>query len=145
MRRLTIAALISRRTLAFGLPPQVTAGLRLHVSPQFWEKTPDGGVFKAIRNLAYASSSQVVRNQITPDAGGYTVDFVVQAGDDCAIVFAVDESSDLSFELSSFFVSYVAAEARWHEWFSRVPSVDERYRLTYAYAWWIMANNFISP
>jgi putative isomerase len=134
-----------RRTLALGLPPQMAAGVRFHVSPQFWEKTGDGGVFKAIRNLAYATNGQVVRNQITPDAGGYTVEFIVGAGDDCAVLLAVAEDPDLSFDPVPFSVSCTAAEARWREWFSRVPPVDERYRLTYAYAWWIMANNLISP
>jgi putative isomerase len=135
-----------RRTLAFGLPPQTVTGLRFHVSPQFWEKMENGGVFKAIRNLTYVSNGEAVRNQITPDAGGYTVEFIVRANDDCVIALAVEESpSASSLDLSPFSVSYAAAEARWRDWFSRVPPVDERYRLTYAYAWWIMANNLISP
>ncbi len=134
-----------RRTLAFGLPPQVTAGLRFHVSPQFWEQTEHGGTFKAVRNLAYASKGESVRNQITPEEGGYTVEFIVQAGDDCAIALAVHESSDPAFDVLPFSTSCAAAEVRWHNWFSRVPPVDERYRLTYTYAWWIMANNLISP
>jgi glycogen debranching enzyme len=134
-----------RRTLVFGLPPQVTAGLRFHVSPQFWEKTERGGAFKAVRNLTYASNGESVRNQITPDAGGYTVEFTVQAGNDCAIALTVHESPCLPFDVLPFSASCAAAEARWHDWFSRIPPVDERYRLTYAYAWWIMANNLISP
>jgi len=134
-----------RRTLAFGLPPQGTAGLRFHVSPQFWEKTGDGGVFKAIRNLAYASNGEAIRNQITPCAGGYTVEFIVRGGDDGAIVLSFDESPDLSFDLLPFSALCAAAEARWCDWFSHVPPVDEQYRLTYTYAWWIMANNLISP
>jgi len=134
-----------RRTLAFGLPPQETAGLRFHVSPQFWEETGSGGVFKAVRNLAYASNEQLLRNRITPEEGGYTVDLIVQAGDDCAITLTVDEGSDLHNEVASFSASCAAAEARWHTWFSSVPPVAERFRRTYAYAWWIMANNLISP
>ncbi|MEA3395929.1 MAG: trehalase family glycosidase [Chloroflexota bacterium] len=134
-----------KRTLVFGLPPQVTAGLRFHVSPQFWEKTERGGAFKAVRNLTYASNGEPIHNQITPDAGGYTVEFTVQAGNDCAIALTIHESPCLPFDVLPFSASYTAAEARWHDWFSRVPPVDERYRLTYAYVWWIMANNLISP
>jgi hypothetical protein len=52
-----------RRTLVFGPPPQVTAGLRFHVSPQFWEKTERGGAFKAVRNLTYASNGAAVRSR----------------------------------------------------------------------------------
>ena len=134
-----------KRTLAFGLPPQVTAGLRFHVSPQFWEQTERGGVFKAVRNLAYASNAEPVCNRITPQEGGYTVEFIVQAGNDCAVALAVHERPDLPLDVLPFSTSCAAAEARWQDWFSRVPAVDERYRLTYAYAWWIMANNLISP
>jgi len=134
-----------KRTLALGLPSQVTAGLRFHVSPQFWEQTDRGGVFKGIRNLAYVSDGQPVRNRITPEEGGYTVEFIVQAGNDCAIVLAVHERPDLSLDVLPFSVSCAVAEARWHDWFDRVPPVDEQYSLTYAYAWWIMANNLISP
>jgi len=133
------------RTLAFGLPPQVTTGLRFHVSPQFWEETEHGGAFKAVHNLVYTSNGESVRNRITPDEDGYTVEFIVRAGNDCTIILTVHDSTDLPFDVLPFSASCAAAEARWHDWFSRAPPVDERYRLTYAYAWWIMANNLISP
>jgi len=133
------------RTLSLGLPPRVTAGLRFHVSPQFWEETEQGGMFKAVRNMAYASNDETVRNMITPKGGGYVVDFVVESRDDCAIALTIRGSSDLSQEVLPFSTAYAAAEERWHQWFNNVPSVDERYRRTYAYAWWIMANNLISP
>jgi putative isomerase len=134
-----------RRTLSFGLPPQVTAGLRFHASPQFWEHTDRGGMFKAVRNLSYESNGESIHNRITPEAGGYTVEFIVQASSDCAITLTVDESTDLHREALPFSTACAAAETRWHTWFSRVPPVAERYRRTYAYAWWIMANNLISP
>jgi putative isomerase len=37
------------------------------------------------------------------------------------------------------------AEKRWEAWFRRVPPVNDRYLRPYAYAWWVMANNLISP
>jgi len=132
-------------TLAFGLPSQVTAGLRFHVSPQFWQETECGGVFKAIHNLAYASNGKPVRSRITPEEGGYIVEFIVQAGDASAITLNIGDHMDLPHNVLPFSISLAAAEARWQAWFSRVPPVEERYRHTYAYAWWIMANNLISP
>jgi len=132
------------QTLTFGLPPQVTAGLRFHVSPQFWEQTEQGGVFRAVRNMTYASNGGTVRNQITPEEGGYSVEFIVQASDDCAITLTVGDSNSLYHEVLPFSTSCAAAESRWSDWFDRVPPVAEPYRRTYAYAWWIMANNLIS-
>jgi putative isomerase len=133
------------RTLSLGLPSQVTAGLRFHVSPQYWEETERGGAFKAVRNLAYSSNGESVHNEITPQRGGYSVEFIVHAGDDRAVILTVSDGTDSRCEPLPFSASCAAAEARWHAWFNETPSVDERYGLTYAYAWWIMANNLISP
>jgi putative isomerase len=133
------------QTLAFGLPAHVTAGLRFHVSPLHWEKTGPGGAFKSIRNLGYASNGEVICNEITPEEGGYTVDFVVKSEVDCTITLTVGDVGSQQPQALPFSDSCAAAESRWHEWFSRVPPVAERYRHTYAYAWWIMANNLIGP
>jgi hypothetical protein len=133
------------QTLVFGLPSNVTVGVRFHVSPQFWEETEYGGVFKTIRNLAYTSNGNIIKNRITPDEGGYTVEFVVQADDDDAIVLTIGQLKDPHQEVLPFSTSCAAAEARWQAWFSNVPPVAEPFRRTYAYAWWVMANNLISP
>jgi len=134
----------SNQTLSFGLPPRVAAGLRFHVAPQFWEPTEYGGVFKAIRNLAYASNGQVIHNQIIPEEGGYCVEFIVQAGDDSAVTLTIGDSASLLHDVPPFSTSCAAAESRWQNWFNAVPPVVEPYRRTFAYAWWIMANNLIS-
>jgi hypothetical protein len=131
--------------LTFGLPPNVTTGVRFHVSPQFWEETEYGGVFKSIRNLAYTSNGEIVHNRITPDEGGYTVEFVIQAGDDDAIALTIGHIPDQHHEVLPFSSSCAAAESRWQAWFSLVPPVAEPFRRTYAYAWWVMANNLLSP
>ncbi len=133
------------QTLSLGLPPETTSGIRFHVSPQFWEETDVGGVFKSVRNLAYASNEKVICNTITPRGGGYVVNFVVEAEEDCAITLTIRGGLDLSRKVLPFSITYQAAEERWHQWFDSVPPVDERYRHTYAYAWWIMASNLISP
>ncbi len=133
------------KTIAIGLPPQVTAGIRFHVQPQFWEVNDGGGVFRAVRNLSYNSNGQTVRNQITPDEGGYSVEFIVEGGTDSAIAITIHESAELYSEAQPFSMSYEATESRWRDWFERLPPVDEKYQLTYAYSWWIMANNLIGP
>jgi putative isomerase len=133
------------RVLSLGVPPEVTAGIRFHVSPQFWEETENGGVFKAVRNLAYASNDRCVRNKITPKGGGYVVDFVVESGADCAITITIRGSLDLSQEVLPFSAALSAARDRWERWFDQVPPVAERYRQMYTYAWWVMASNLISP
>jgi glycogen debranching enzyme len=132
-------------TLALGLPAQTKAGIRFHVQPQFWETTEGGGVFKAVRNLFYTSNCETVRNEIIPDQGGYTVEYIVQAAKDSAITITVSDAHHTNPATLPFSTSYANAVERWHRWFAAVPQVEERYRLTYAYAWWIMANNLIGP
>lgn len=133
------------KTLALGLPPDVTVGIRFHVQPQLWETNGGGGVFKSVRNLAYASNGETIRNEITPEQGGYSVIFMVNACADCAITITIRSSTNLEHITQPFSISYAAAEARWRNWFNAVPPVAEKYRLTYGYAWWIMANNLIGP
>ncbi len=133
------------KTIALGLPPQTTVGVRFHVQPQFWETTEDGGVFKGVRNLIYTSSCETVRNEITPDKGGYTVDYIVRAAGDSAITITISDDLQALSGPQPLSTSSAAAEARWRNWFERVPPVDEEYRPSYAYAWWIMANNLIGP
>ncbi len=133
------------KTLAIGLPPNVVAGLKFHVQPQFWETTEGGGVFKSVRNLAYSSTGKNMRNRITPDKGGYQVEYLVESDVDCAIYITIRNTPDLEHDMPSFSTAAEDAESRWRAWFERIPPVADKYRLTYAYAWWIMANNLIGP
>jgi len=133
------------KTLALGLPPQTKAGVRFLVQPQFWETTEGGGVFKAVRNLVYTSNCQTVLNQIIPEQGGYRVEYVVQAEKDSAITINVSDEQHPFPVTQGFSTSLANAETRWRAWFDKVPQVAEKYRTTYAYAWWIMANNLIGP
>lgn len=133
------------KTLSLGLPARQKVGIRFHVQPQFWETTEGGGVFKAVRNLAYNSNCQTVGNEITPDQGGYTVEYIVQADEDSAITVTVSDVTYPQPLVQPFSTSLAKAEARWRRWFEKVPQVHEKYRVSYAYAWWIMANNLIGP
>jgi putative isomerase len=133
------------RTISIGLPPNQTAGLRFHVSPQYWQRNATGGAFKSVRNVAYATNGEIVRNEMIPEAGGYSVELIVRAQDDSAVLLTIQPGLEMPTNVLPFSYASSMAEARWQAWFSRVPEVDEPYRRTYAYAWWIMANNLISP
>ena len=133
------------QTLSIGLPTNQTVGIRFSVTPHMWQKVETGGSLKSVRNLAYYSNAEIVHNQITPQEGGYSVEFLVKSGNDSAITLVIRNSNDLSHQVLPFSVSIAAAEERWQNWFNKVPPVDDRYQLTYAYSWWVMANNLISP
>jgi len=132
------------RTLAFAPPPGVS-GIHFHVTPQFWQRVPQGGFFKSVRNVTYATSAEIISNEITPSQGGYTVDLLVRAGGDEAITVSIHPTLSASMDVPPFSLAEAAAGQRWLDWFRRVPPVAPRYRRTYYYAWWVMANNLISP
>ncbi|MAT44991.1 MAG: hypothetical protein CL609_21880 [Anaerolineaceae bacterium] len=134
----------NKRTLSIGLPPEKKLGIRFQVSPLYWKITTDGGLFKAIRNFAYNTNAEMVHHTINPEAGGYSVDLIVKSGADSVITLTVD-SIDPHHEPQAFSISHTAAEQRWKSWFEHVPAVEEKYCRTYAYAWWVMANNLLSP
>ena len=133
-----------RRTLSWSLPSRIKSGLRFHVSPQFWQRTTDGGAFKFIRNVTYQTNGKVVQNRITPKNGGYTVRFIASAEQDCTITLTIYPELSQDTQLQPFSQSSAAAKQRWDEWFDRIPPVAERYRPAYALAWWVMGNNIIS-
>ncbi len=134
-----------RRTLSWKTPCNTAAGLSFHVSPQYWKKTEIGGTFKAVRNVTYHTNAGIKHNKITPRQGGYTVELIVEAQQDATIMITIYPEHGQATEFQPFSQSSAAAEARWGEWFDRVPPVAERYQKTYARAWWLMANNLISP
>jgi len=135
----------SPNTLAFSIPQGSRLGLSFHVSPLYWTETRDGGAFKGVKNLHYETNGRVERNEILPDRGGYHVDFVVSGGEDDMIKVSIGENGESFEPPAPFSAAFEAARSRWLEWFNRVPDVPEDHRPTYALAWWIMANNLISP
>jgi glycogen debranching enzyme len=133
------------RTISIGIPVDQTAGLRFEIRPVIWYNSDFGGELKSIRNFGYNANGEIVKNQISPQNGNYQVELIVQGGLDRAITLHVNPTIDVSHETLPFSEAQDHANNRWRNWFSRLPSVDEQYRKTYAYAWWIMANNLISP
>lgn len=132
-------------TLAFGLPANITAGIHFHVSPQFWKIMDDGGKFISVRDLEYISNGETIANVITPEKGGYTVDFIVRSDHDSTIALEIGRETRLHRRVEPFSTYHNEAKKRWEKWFAQVPPVAEQYRQEYAYAWWVMANNLVKP
>lgn len=133
------------RTLSFGYPSNIRAGMRFRVFPQYWRSIPQGGKFMSVRNVVYSTTGELIHNQITPVEGGYEVDLLFETGTDCAVNISIHPTLQPEGIDVPFSASLQASSTRWHDWFDRIPAVKPAYRRTYAYAWWIMANNLISP
>jgi putative isomerase len=132
-------------TLVFGLPAHIIAGIRLCVRPTHWYATELGGVLKHVRNLNYSSTGEIVINQTKTDARGIMIEFIVKSAEDSSISLNISDTDGLPDSNLPFSAVLDAARERWENWFRSVPDVIEPYREKYAYAWWVMANNLISP
>jgi putative isomerase len=132
-------------TLALGLPPGKTVGIKFHVSPQYWRTNKQGGEFKSIRNLSYETNGETIENKIIPEKGGYTVIILVRSGDDSAITMRIGSGKVSQKDVPPFSTIADLAENRWKSWFDQIPPVADQYVRTYTYAWWVMANNLVRP
>ncbi|MEW6403242.1 MAG: trehalase family glycosidase, partial [Chloroflexota bacterium] len=133
------------RTLAIGLPPGRVIGIRFHVNPEVWKMSDFGGEIKSVRNFAYRTNAEMLKNQVIPQEAGFLVELLLRAGEDSTVTLHINSSFDLAHEPLPF--SQVRAEAmeHWQKWFNLAPPVDEKYQQTYAYAWWVMGCNLLSP
>ncbi len=132
-------------TLAIGLPPGERTGVRFTVSPRLAWADARGGEFKSVRNAAYSTNGAVIQNEVREVGRGFEVGFIVEADADTAITLHVQGGLDLAREVRPFRETLAAAEGRWSAWLGAAPPVAPELRDQYLYAWWIMANNLLSP
>lgn len=132
-------------TLAFGLPAGATCGLRLQVQTELLVLNDQGGLLKHIRDLAYATDAKVLKNQVTILENGSLIEFIVEAGQDSVIQITISDKKGLIPLPLPFSQIRKNARERWQAWFEQVPPVAGCYQKKYAYAWWVMANNLVSP
>ncbi len=133
------------RTISVHIPENKVTGLRFRVLADFWKTDESGGEIKSIRNLGYKTNGEMIKNQIKPEKGTYWIEILTRGDIDCAITLHISPKLDVRHETLPFSEAREMANNRWKNWFSNIPAVPEPYRKTYAYAWWVMANNLISP
>ena len=133
------------QTLAIGLPPGMVTGIKFRVNPEMWIKSGTGGEITSVRNFALRTNGEIIKHRVTPAEEGYPVEFLVCADMDSTITLHINSSFDLEHEPLPFLQVSAAAASRWQNWFNFAPPVAEPYRQTYAYAWWVMGCNLLSP
>ncbi|HRQ22462.1 MAG TPA: trehalase family glycosidase [Anaerolineales bacterium] len=131
-------------TLAFRLPDRKITGMRFRMRPTHWHKTDSGGELRHVRDAVYSvNNGKVITNHVQADKDGHIVEFIVQAEEVCSVTLHIGD--DDAPPAIPFSVAHKNAEARWETWFEHAPTVNEERHEKYAYAWWVMANNLVSP
>jgi putative isomerase len=132
-------------TLAFGLPANSTSGIRFTVETRRYQVTDPNGESHPVRIVSYATNGVFVKNKTTPTTGGEIVEIQVRSNEDCTLQLRISDIVGTKNGLAPFSSIRAAAVARWQAWFEKAPPVAEQYRGAYAYAWWVLANNLVSP
>ncbi len=133
------------QTLALGLPPNKTSGLYFRVHPFLIKNADANGAITAVRDISYATSGKFIEHRVTSAPDGLSVELIARAEADNAITIHVGTQAIHPKSIPPFSEIRDQARSRWLEWFRSVPDVIEPYRSKYAYAWWVMANNLVSP
>ncbi|MGE5249759.1 MAG: amylo-alpha-1,6-glucosidase [Bacteroidota bacterium] len=133
------------QTLAIGLPSHVAAGIRFRVHLDHYRAIGPGGQREPIRSVICAANGEPISKPPLAEAGTGWTECILRAGADRSILLRIGESPAKPAEVPPFSELQTNAARRWQAWFDRAPRVGPEYAEKYAYAWWVMANNLISP
>ncbi len=131
-------------TLAFGLPADSTCGIRFTLLKEHYLMRT-GGESSLRRMISYSTNSRFVKNETKPAVAGEMTEILVRSNEDSSLALRVSNTDRSADEPAPFSAIRAAAIACWQAWFEGLPAVAEPYRQTYAYAWWVLANNLVSP
>lgn len=147
-----VLAFVDEETLYLKLPAgRLGISFRAFVTEGHADRR--GGEFKGDpehrrthRNVAYTTNARILSNTIGDTVNGFTeVRMVVEAGQDSGVLLNITPRLGLNRSVPGSQEVIRSAEKRWHEWFARVPEVDEQYAPQYYYAWWILRAGLLSP
>lgn len=129
-------------TLVLGLPPRESCGIRLQAH---MELRVQGGAPKHVRGLHCSTNGRILRDVTSGQPDDRTIELIVAGGAEAWIALQISDSETVPQAARRFSDIRRKAVERWQGWFDAVPPVSERYRKKYAYAWWVIANNLVSP
>jgi putative isomerase len=135
----------SHDTITIGLPPGEATGIRMCLENTLIIKEENGGAIKSVRDVYYRTNSKVKRHGISTTGNMHEVFFILEGRDDLTIHLTPERERSASGSILPFSTSLREAEMRWHDWFSKAPPYAGPYQKRYYYAWWVMANNLVSP
>ncbi len=130
------------QTIAIGLPPLVTVGIQFNLNSRHFHPADDP---HPIRHLSYAANGILQSDEVSLQAHGSRIQLMLRSGEETTVLLHIGETKTQINNVAPFLQIHERATARWLAWFEQVPPVDEKYAAKYAYAWWVMANNLLSP
>lgn len=131
-------------TICVQLPPNCQAGIQCRVNALEWSASQDGGLITSYRFLQYGTDGQVLVNQLTKEEVYSSLTFLVNGQPECSILLSITENIQIPLNFLSHPAALEQAWLAWQPWVDKIPDVADEYQPTYAYAWWVLANNMFS-
>jgi len=132
-------------TILIGLPDSGAIGVQFIVNHSINKLNESGAEIKHVRNFSYKTNAEIIKNEMKPVLNGIMVDLLVEPTEDQSIAFRISPQNDLSLVINSFKETAANAKSRWARIFNSVPIVMSKYQEKYAFAWWVLLNNIVSP
>lgn len=133
--------------LAISMPPQQACGVQFFVPTNRWELNSSGGLIRSHRDLSYTANCEILENNVVPQEEGCWFHLSMQTNKDSTLLIKLVNPSENEITIKQKPFTHISesSKAEWDTWFGRVPPVRSDLANTYAYAWWIMSNNLVSP
>lgn len=132
-------------TILIGLPENKTLGLQFVVNNSFRDLNATGAEVKNIKNFAYKTNAEINLNEMKPVPNGLKIFLLLKTGVDQCFAIKISSQEELSIDLNSFNQNASEARNRWKTVLESVPNVNSKYQEKYAFAWWVLLNNLVSP
>ncbi len=135
-------------SLLFSLP-EAACGISFHTRMDVGQTDRRGGWLRVTgnirRNLAYTTNRRYRKNEISQaEECSHHVRLTFEEGEQEGFLLNLTPRLGFNRYLTSCDEVFQNSRQRWEEWFKSAPPVDEPYRNTYYYAWWVMCTGLIS-
>lgn len=128
--------LVASESIMIAVPDGRTAGIRMRVD----------GRYDTIKILHVHTHGGWVKQECRPGEGETVHEYIIRAGESIALTITPGRPGEVTDDPPEAFSPALSRTERvWDEWFARVPAIAGTYREQYYYAWWVLANNFVSP
>lgn len=134
-----------QETIAVGLPENQVVGIHFLLNNSFLKLNTHGGEIKKIKNVLYQTNGKIIKNTVQKKQNGEVVEIYVESNIDNTIGIRISDQNNISIEARKFSTLLSEAKNRWAKIFDQLPPVLDQYQEKYAFAWWVLLNNLVSP
>ena len=132
-------------TLLIGFPSYRKIGIHFVVNYLHITQKIDGFEGKHLKNFAFRTNAEILNHEKKQIGNALKIVFALKSKEDQCAAIRISSLEDLTIELHSFSMIARHVKDRWTKIFASVPVVHEKHQEKYAFAWWVLLNNIVSP